>query len=488
MNKVKVYSNIILNTLNSILKIIFPLISYKYAAIVLGQDGVGTINYGSSIINYFVLLAGLGVSTYAIREGAKIRNNKVQISDFASEVFTINIIATVFSYILLCICVCVIKDLNNVTNLLVVQSTLIIFTTLSVEWVYSIYEDYGFIAIRNFVLQIIAIILMLFFVKDKNDYILFAAIQVIASSGAFLLNFIHARKKVCIKIKLKSTLIKHLKPIIILFVNNIAVTLYVNSDTTMIGSMVSMSAVGIYSVSVRIYSLYKTIIAAVIMAVLPNISRYSDDHYVNQKNKIIIDTVEVIIFFMVPMIISTFIIGKELIVLTSSIEYLSSYTSLIILCFALVFSTIASIFTVFYLIPLKLENYALMSTLIAGIINIVLNFFLLPKYGFNAAAVTTLISEFLVTIINIAVIKKEHIVLFDVGKSCIILIKEIIATIPLFIIYYFVSKYFSNILVVLILYFSIGGIVYVIIGYIFNITIIKNIINNIIKRLSGKKL
>lgn len=486
MNKVKVYSNIVLNTLNSILKIIFPFISYKYAAVVLGQDGIGTVNYGSSIINYFVLLAGLGVSTYAIREGAKIRNSKEKISNLASEVFTINLIATIISYVLLLIGIAILKDLQKITLLLIVQSALILFTTLSVEWIYSIYEDYGFIALRNFILQIISIVLMFLFVKDKNDYIIFAGIQVLASSGAFIINFIHAKQRVNIKVQIKPTLIKHLKPIIILFVNNIAVTLYVNSDTTMIGSMLSMSAVGIYSVSVRIYSMYKTIIAAIIMAVLPNISMLSDEKHVHKKDKTIMDTLEVIILFLVPMIFSTLIVGKELILLTSSVEYLGSYVSLVILSFALIFSTIASVLTVFYLIPLKLENYALLSTLIAGIINIILNYFLLPVFGFNAAALTTLLSELVVTIINIVVIRKENIAIFNYQKIFVLTIKGIIASIPLFLIYIIISKYLVNILLILFIYFIVGSIIYVILGYLLNIVIIRNIIAEIMNKLLKK--
>lgn len=485
MKKTKVYSNIVLNTINSVLKIIFPLISYKYAAIVLGQEGVGTVNYGSSIINYFVLLAGLGVSTYAIREGAKIRENQDKINSFSSEVFTINMLSTIISYLILFICMLLIKDLRTMTMLLVVQSSLILFTTLSVEWIYSIYEDYGFIAIRNFILQIISLVLMFLFVKNEGDYIIFAGIQVLSSSGAFIVNYLNARKKVKIEIVLKSTLKKHLKPIIILFVNNVAVVLYVNSDTTMIGSILNMSAVGIYSVAVRIYTMFKTVISAVVTSVLPNISRYSDNSQLKQKNKVINDTLEVIAVFLVPMIVSTILVGKELIILTSSVEYVAGYTSLVILSLALIFSIVATVFTTFYLIPLKLENYALLSTVIAAIINIVLNYFLLPIFGFNAAAFTTFIAELIVTILCIIVIKRENIELFDVFSIVKLTVKEIIATIPLFLIYFFISNKFNNIIFILFLYLVLGGIIYLILNYILNVSIVRNVINgtiNMIKR------
>ena len=67
--------NAVLNAINSALRIVFPLITYPYAFRILHRDGVGKVNYASSIINYFVLIAGLGIATYAIREGAKIRDD-----------------------------------------------------------------------------------------------------------------------------------------------------------------------------------------------------------------------------------------------------------------------------------------------------------------------------------------------------------------------------------------------------------------------------
>lgn len=480
MENKKVYSNIILNTINSILKVIFPLISFKYAAVILGQESIGKVNYGTSIINYFVLLAGLGISTYAIREGAKIRDSKEKIKKFLSEIFTINLVSTIISYLFLLICIFFINDLKNISILLLVQSSLILFTTLSVEWIYSIYEDYGFIAIRNFILQIVSLILMFVFVKDEGDYMIFAGIQVFSSSGAFIINYLHINKRVPIKIAFSRTLKKHLKPIMILFVNNIAVVIYVNSDTTMIGNIIGMSAVGIYSSSVRIYTMFKTVISAVVISVLPNISRYSSDEFLERKNKIITDTIEVIILLIVPMIISTILIGKELIILTTSTAYLGGYLPLVVLSISLIFSTSSTILTTFYLIPLKLENYALMSTIFAAIINIVLNMFMLSRFGIIAAAFTTMVAELVVTLISIVVIKKMKIRFFSLIYVLKIIVKEIIVCIPLIIIYFVISSVTGNVLIILGLYGIFGVIIYLVMNCILKISVIRSLLNNVL--------
>ena len=63
--------NAILNVIKSCLSVIFPLITYPYALRILGADGIGKVTYGESIVSYFLLIAMLGITTYAVREGAK---------------------------------------------------------------------------------------------------------------------------------------------------------------------------------------------------------------------------------------------------------------------------------------------------------------------------------------------------------------------------------------------------------------------------------
>ena len=92
--------NAILNVIKSLMSIIFPLITYPYVTRILGVENLGKINYTNSIVSYFALIASLGITTYAIREGAKIRNDREKIEEFSSEIFSINIITTIVANLL----------------------------------------------------------------------------------------------------------------------------------------------------------------------------------------------------------------------------------------------------------------------------------------------------------------------------------------------------------------------------------------------------
>ena len=91
MKKKSIGINAVLNGFRSVLNILFPIITFPYVSRVLLVKGIGIYNFSSSIVSYFLLIAGLGISTYAVREGAKLRENRSKITQFASQVFTINV-------------------------------------------------------------------------------------------------------------------------------------------------------------------------------------------------------------------------------------------------------------------------------------------------------------------------------------------------------------------------------------------------------------
>ena len=96
-------SNVFLNIVKSIFSIIFPLITYKYASSVLLPAGVGRYNYSVSVISFFQLIATLGITTYAITEGSKIRDNREKLNYFSSQMFNLGLLSMIFSYLLIAI-------------------------------------------------------------------------------------------------------------------------------------------------------------------------------------------------------------------------------------------------------------------------------------------------------------------------------------------------------------------------------------------------
>ena len=269
MNVKSIKLNAILNVIRSCLSIVFPLVTTPYVSRILGTEGVGKVSYVKSIVSYFSLLAMLGVSTYAVREGAKRKTNRTELNEFVSEVFTINLVFTILSCVALGATVFFVERFHSYQLLFIILGHLIIFQTFSIEWVNTIFEDYLYITIRTILVFIIQLILIFIFVTEEGDYYLYAAIQVMSYIVICVSNWVYCRKYIHIRIGKLSDSKKHIKSLLVLFSNAIMISVYVNFDMTMLGWFQDDNAVGLYSVSVKIYSVIKTLIVAIYTVAIP---------------------------------------------------------------------------------------------------------------------------------------------------------------------------------------------------------------------------
>ena len=385
--------NALLNAIKTIFSIIFPLITFPYISRVLGVENIGIYNFSTSVVSYFTLLAGLGINTYAIREGARYRNNKKEISEFCSEVFSINLISTLISYGILAVCLFFLPSLRYDVLIILILSVSICFTTLGCEWVFNIYEEFGYITIRTILFQVLSVILMFVFVKNKHSLIQYVLITVLATSGANIIN-IFARKKFCdIRFRFGVKLKKHLLPIFILFANSIAMTIYINSDVTVLGLISGNYYVGLYSVATKVYTMLKSLLGALIVVSIPRLSSYlgaeNKKQYVETSSIIL----NALITIAVPAMVGTFALSDEIVLILSGREYIAASMSLKILSVALVFSIFSWFYTSCVLVVNKQDRSVLKATTLAAVANIVMNVILIPYFNQNAAAFTTALAE-----------------------------------------------------------------------------------------------
>lgn len=393
--------NAFLNGLKSVLNLLFPLITFPYVSRVLEVRGIGIYNYSNSIVSYFLLIAALGISTYAIREGAKYRDNRKQISEFASEIFTINMWSTIIAYILLFLCLIIFINLRNYLSSILIFSVQIFFTTLGIEWIYSIYEDYFYITIRSIVFQIISLILLFILVRNKNDYLNYAAITVFSSVGSSVFNFVHARSFVNIKLVWHFSWKHHIVPILIIFASNVAIMIYVNSDITILGIMKNTYVVGLYSVATKVYTIAKNLLSSLLIVTVPRLAMLMGKRRMGEYIEVLTKVTNMLLVFTLPAMTGLFMLSKEIILIISGHSFIAATPSLQILCFALVFSLFSWLISDCVLIPAKREKLVLIGTVFSAVLNVVLNVVLIPFWNEKAAAFSTVVAEAIMMIFNI---------------------------------------------------------------------------------------
>ncbi len=385
--------NSALNAMRQVCAVLFPLVTFPYATRVLGAGNYGKVQFGFSIIGCIALVACLGVIEYAIREGAKVRDDKASFQKLASQVFSINIMSMAFSYLLLIMLLLFWKKTDGYSVLLLIQSLCILFTTLGTDWINTVYEDYAYITVRYIICHLISLALMFLLVHGPEDYILYALACVSTDVLAGIANVFYIRRRYGISPRFTLDIggNKHLGPIMILFGSTVASFFYINSDVVMLGILKDEYAVGIYSAAARIYLSVKQVLNASLAVAIP---RVSNNIAGNKDNTVLLNKIRTaLLLILMPACCGLFAISDNIVLLFSGSGYLEAGPLLKILSIALFFATSGCYYVSVIMIPYKKEKLVLYGTIVSAVVNVGLNAVFIPIYGYYAAAVTTVISE-----------------------------------------------------------------------------------------------
>lgn len=455
MKRKSVGVNAVLNTIQTIVSMIVPLVTFPYVSRVLGVEALGRYNFSQSVVSYFVLMAGLGINTYAVREGAGLRNDKARINAFVENVFSINVYSTVLALLLLLGVMSGVTKLREYSDIIFVLASQIVFTTIGRGWIYTIYEDYMYITIRTVLFQLFSAGLLFIFVRDSDDVLIYALISIMGIIGNNIANLICSKKYCKFSFRYNPEL-SYFKSILILFCTSLSVTIYTSSDTIILGFLGTDYSVGLYSTSIKIYNIVKQMVAAILTVSIPRCSYYIGcgkvEEYQNLFNKIF----NTLIFFLLPATFGLLSLSKECIYLIAGQEYLEASFSLQILSVAIVFNLMSYMLGYCVLIPHKEEGLFLKATMISAAANIALNFILIPYYMQNAAALTTVIAE-CITMMICYFGAKKYIHNLYVGNN---LICVLCGSLSIGVVCFIIKKLVQNTIVIIVLSVTISAIVF----------------------------
>lgn len=391
------------NTIYSVIKtcsaIVFPLITFPYISRVLLAENVGKINFGLSIVSYFTLIAGLGISTYAIRECAAVKNDRKKLGNIASQIYSINIITTIVAYGLLLCTLLFYNKMGNYRLLITIQSLSIVFTTIGADWLNTATEDFGYITIRTVLFQLISLILMFAFVHEPKDYYKYAVISLVSSSGANLVNVWYRRKYCKLRFTLEINWKKHFTPIVYMFVMILAQTILNSVDTTMLGLIHGDLAVGIYSTATKISNIISQLGGAIMWVVIPRLSIYFAEKNYSEINNMLKTVLVFLTTLGFPLALGTIFVADDIITIIAGKGYEPSANVLRVLMIGFLISQFSGFLGNAILLPSKQEKYYMLVCVVSALVNIVTNYIFIPKYGAVAAAGTTVLSTVVVVVL-----------------------------------------------------------------------------------------
>lgn len=448
--------NAFYSVLKVFLSLVFPLITFPYASRILLPEGIGKINYANNIISYFIMIASLGIGGYATREASKVRNDKRLLTKLFKEIITINLICCITAYILFFISLSVIPKFDYYKDLLLVCSIKILFSVLGIDWIYTANEDFKYITIRSFFIQLFSLFYLFIFVKTKNDLIQYAIFGILTSVGCNIFNFFRVGKYIDLRIKVKLVFKKHFKPIFVFFGITIVTSIYTMLDTTMLGHFSNNTEIGFYAASTKLGHMVLSLLTAITGILLPRLTSLINKEDKSSFNELITKSANVLLLLSVPMTFGLIILAKPLILLLSGENYLPAVKAMQVIAPIIIFISFGSLTGVQILPALGKERISFYSYIAGAITNISLNTIFIPKYGALGAAIGTVFAESIVTFIQLIYTRKYLLT----KQLCITFFQSILASFIMILIIKILINFIENNIIIIVICPIIGVLIY----------------------------
>lgn len=465
MKEKSLKKNAFYSELKVFLSLVFPLITFPYVSRILLPEGIGKVNFANTIVNYFVLISSLGIGGYANRETAKLKEDRKALSIFFKEIITINTFSCIIAYILFFIALYFIPKFSAYKTLLLICCINIPFSIFGIDWLYSANEEFRYLTIRSFIVQVICVIYLFIFVRTKEDIAFYALFGVLINIGNNIINFFVAGKFIDFKIKTRLKLKQHMKPIFVFWGITVITTIYSLFDTTMLGFLSTNTEVGYYTASTKFVHMILGMLTAITAVLLPRFTDLIKNNDKTNFNDLVNKSINILILLSIPITIGIILLSKSMILLLSGEQYLPSVSSMIIISPIIIIISFGSLIGGQLLPSLGKEKISLYSYIVGVTINITLNSILIPKYGAAGAAIGTVFAELSVTLFQSIYARK---IIFHKNQIKTF-IESLIASVIMGIIIFFILRFITNPLYQLLISFFTG-----ILTYSFFLYIMKN--------------
>lgn len=402
----KVIKNYLYNVMYQVLVIIVPLITTPYIARTIGANGVGAYSYTNSIVSYFVLFAGLGMSMYGQREIAYHQSDIDRNSTVFFEIVILKLLTVIASLTIFNIFILLVINQDH-KNLYYVQEINIVAVFFDIAWFFQGKEDFKRTVIRNILVKAISVICIFTFIHTKDDVYKYALIMGLATLIGNVSLWPYLRKNIqYIKYK-KINPFHNIRTIVELFIPMVATSVYNVLDKTMIGTIThSNFENGYYEQTTKIISVLMVIITSLGTVLLPRMAATFKNGKKDEFTKQVDSAYKFVIFISCPMCFGVIACSTNLVKWFLTPEF--NYVSILLKIYAIVLLLIplSNIAGAAVLTPIGKQNKGTKAVLLGALVNFVANIILINCFKSAGAAIATILAELAVTVTHFYYIRE----------------------------------------------------------------------------------
>lgn len=398
----KIINNVLFNSSVQVSSILINLLLIPYLTRVLGEEALGVNSFGLSVTSYFSLVGNLGIVLYGAKSLAEQRDYPDNLQKKFSQCITYQFFFNLLAIALYNVWICFTQQNTPIYFLF----NIVLLTTMTdLSWVYTGFERFDLIAVRNILIKIIGTLLIFLCVNDTGDLPLYIIVQ----QGALLISnviFWTELSRVGLKIRftrIKDSLRAIFKPTITLFVPSIFTTIYLSLNNIMLGYISGVNAVAIYDYPNKLARILITIISILGVTMMPRLAYLSKKRTQEEYLKKMTQMLYASLIISIPIMFLLILTSQMLCFLVFGNGFNGSDRVLAIVAPTIVYSGLG-LYNVF--ITQNKIRQLTRGVLCGTIVNVLLNLLFIPRLSFEGAAYSSLITETIVHLILLCYLRK----------------------------------------------------------------------------------
>lgn len=414
--RVSVIKNYFYSLSYQILLLIVPLITMPYLARTLGIDKQGTFSILYAIISCFVMFGCVGLNLYGQREIAYYKNDREKCNRIFWEIELIRIFTLLISLLVYFAFIWFNINVKSIVNVyeplyFVLFAIEIPSAMLDISWYYQGIENFRLQTVRNFIVKLVGLALILIFIKKPADLWLYIVIYTGMNLFGNLSLWVNKLRCDGFSAPDKKRFKVHLKRSVIMFLPQIATTVYAQLDRVMIGGLINDGNLqaGVYDNAEKIVKIALTVVTSIALVMLSRVANtfMKNDHekargYIYSSFRLYM-CLSTPIMFGIAAIANTFV--DRFFTDTPNAELIAPV--IIVLCPIILFIGGSSVFGTQYLLPTNRMKPYTFSVFTGMAVNVILNLVFIPVYGAKGAAIATVIAEFSVLAVQMIALRRE---------------------------------------------------------------------------------
>lgn len=279
MTKKTLLTNFSALTALQVVHYLVPLIVLPYLVRVIGPEKFGIVSFAQVVAYYFALIPDMGTGLYAPREIALIKSDRDSLARFVTGILSIKGIALLLSLAAYALLIYAVPQFRAEIWVFVFSAGFIVGEGFIPVWFFQGIEKMVNITVGVFIIRILALVLILVFIRSPGDYIYVPLIN----SGALIFGtlllwqLVFFREGVRIMGAGAGAMKKMVRESIPLFVSNTASNLNAGISIIVMGFLASDLVLGYYAAAERLVKVGMGLLTQVSTVFYPHISRLVND-------------------------------------------------------------------------------------------------------------------------------------------------------------------------------------------------------------------